>query len=335
MGELNKGIEKIVWSDFVLSKTKIVDEINRIPSHKQNILLTGMQTNTWKYLNNVIMTEPCPWFATKNYKDSGNNGIIPPLLDRFDISVESKNPGLNNTRLIRYSEKINLNYEDIAAAYSVLIFNKDILYEDYLDGTNLLRNEYVARIKNDLNLDLLSDEERNNIRNQILSKDFDEDSNYFLDVLYSELGSCQLFGQKRTNESCPDDCHYSNYACFNIKNSLSVRTINTIDNYSKALAWAMNDKEVNVNHISSILPYALNHKLIFNENELQSREHKSRKESVQLQTTIDILEEIKKRAGKIKHDQIDIVSLILNKKIIEAEKKSKTMDHPVFKEYMK
>lgn len=335
IGELNKGNEKVIWSDFVLSKTKIIDEINRIPSHKQNILLTGMQTNSWKYLNNFIVTEPGPWFATKNYKDSGNNGIIPPLIDRFDVCVESKSPGLNNIRLIRYSEKINLNYEDIIIGNNSLLTSKDISYAEFLSGIKTLKVEYRARIKKDLGLDLLTEEELTIIQKKINSLKFDNDANYFLDSLYSELGSCQLFGEKRTHETCPKDCHYSNYACFNVKNNLSVRTINSVDLYSKALAWAMNDQSVNTSHIQSILPYVLNHKLLFTEKDILKREKTARTESVQFQTTLEILEEIKKRSDKIKDNQTKIVSLILNGDVEEAKKKAKTLDHKVFTEYLK
>src|SRR4029077_12413772 len=40
---------------------------------------------------------------TANYQDQGTNTLVPPLLDRFDIVVESKHPGANIAAMIGQS----------------------------------------------------------------------------------------------------------------------------------------------------------------------------------------------------------------------------------------
>src|SRR5690606_27298599 len=108
LGLLNTGKEKVLWSDFIQSPSKVIDEINRIPESKQNILLTGMQNNSWSFLNDYFISKESAWFATANYKDSGNFSIIPPLLDRFDLCLESKSPDINIARILRNKPQISL-----------------------------------------------------------------------------------------------------------------------------------------------------------------------------------------------------------------------------------
>jgi len=81
--------EKVIFSTFAHTPSaKIADELNRIPEGTQNMLLGAVETGNFRYLNEVIRHENLPFFATANYADGGNTSILPPLLDRFDISVE-------------------------------------------------------------------------------------------------------------------------------------------------------------------------------------------------------------------------------------------------------
>ncbi len=335
LGAYSKGIEKTIWSDFVFSKTKIVDELNRIPEHKQNILLTGMQNDIWKNLNESMDGEGGPWFATMNYKDRGNNGIIPPLLDRFDISVEAKSPGVNNSRLILFSEKINFEYEDINNAYSKLISLKDLTKERYKTEMNTLQEEFRLRTIRDKGLHLLTKKEFAEIQNEIKNVKIGIDAIYFRDVIEAELSTCQQYGQKRATDNCPEDCHFTNYACYNTKNSLSVRTTQSIKKYSKALAWLDGSKEVTPNHIQSILPLAIWHKINFTDDYISTFEQKIRTEPANLEASIATINEIKKRANQILPAQKEFTKYMLSGNIKAAKTKANQMDHPVFAEYLK
>jgi MoxR-like ATPase len=99
-GKLHGQEEQVVWQDFVLVGPKIFDEFNRVPESNQALTLNGVDRGEWNYLNDHISTGPQPFFATCNYSDKGNNGLIPPLLDRFDVAVESKFPGVANVMAI-------------------------------------------------------------------------------------------------------------------------------------------------------------------------------------------------------------------------------------------
>lgn len=335
LGELNQGKEKIIWSNFIFSKSKVVDEINRIPEHKQNILLTGMENNSWKYLNSYIVTEESPWFATKNYKDSGNNGIIPPLLDRFALCVESKSPGVNNSRLIRLNEKESISYPDIALAYEAILQTKDLKYDEFKQGAVLIREEFRKRILKDKKIHLLDDNDLQEIKKQISKISFDNDSNYLMDVVNAELGSCQLYGQKRSHEECPQDCHFTNYACYKTNNNISVRTILAINDFSKALGWLDDKSTVNEGFVENILPYALWHKTDINQGELEKNKYQARMEPLKLEVVKNIVKEISKRAKQIRKHQEEFASFVLNDDLRSAESLAKGQDHPVFNEYLK
>ncbi|MEM2989905.1 MAG: AAA family ATPase, partial [Halobacteria archaeon] len=93
LGELNIGREEVIWSNFTQLQPKIVDEINRLPPSKQSIILKGCDTGIWRYLDELLVNEEYCLFATANYSDRGTTELLPPLLDRFDVEVESKHPG--------------------------------------------------------------------------------------------------------------------------------------------------------------------------------------------------------------------------------------------------
>ena len=86
---------EVVWSTLALLPVKVVDEINRLPETKQSMILDGVDRGNWSYLNQMITNDEFGLFATANYQDQGTNTIVAPLLDRFDVMVESKHPGPN------------------------------------------------------------------------------------------------------------------------------------------------------------------------------------------------------------------------------------------------
>jgi MoxR-like ATPase len=100
LGKLNQAEEVVVWSYFTLLPVKIVDEINRLPETKQSIILNGVDRGNWEYLNDAIINREYCLFATANYQDRGTNTIIAPLMDRFDVMLESRHPGPNLSGLL-------------------------------------------------------------------------------------------------------------------------------------------------------------------------------------------------------------------------------------------
>lgn len=318
LGKLNNGEEEVIWSDFVKSKGKLVDELNRIPEGKQNILLTGMQSNTWSYLNQSITSEDGPWFATKNYKDSGNYRVIPPLMDRFDLAIETKSPGVNVSRLLRDREEPDIDLYDL---------------EESREGS--LEEEFRKHMKDQYGLELLTDKDKEIIRKQVKNQKISTEGNYFLDTLTAELSSCQVYGQKRSNDTCPTGCHFSQYACNKVNNTLSVRSTKSIAGYAKALSWIDGADEVTVRHIAKIAPYATWHKTGFEREYISNHVEDNREQPLDIYLMEKTVDNIQNRFTKIKKEQEKIVDYIVNDEISEARKLADKLDHPVFKEYVK
>ncbi len=90
----------VIWSLFARLPVKIVDEINRLPETKQSLVLDGVERGKWECLNQSLINDEFCLFATANYQDQGTNTLVPPLLDRFDVILESKHPGANIASLI-------------------------------------------------------------------------------------------------------------------------------------------------------------------------------------------------------------------------------------------
>ncbi|MFT4260835.1 MAG: AAA family ATPase [Candidatus Woesearchaeota archaeon] len=330
LGLLNKGEEKVLWSDFVQVPSKIIDEVNRIPESKQNILLSGMQTNSWNFLNDNYQSKSSAWFATANYKDQGNYSIIPPLLDRFDLCLETKSPNINIARMIRSKKTASLVYSNYLNQYK-----KNLNTPNLDDTLNDISMSFKKELFDQYGLELLSKEEIKKINQDIKSIAFTKETNLFLDLLISEFTSCSQFGVKRSTDSCPSGCHYNTYSCSKIKSPISIRTQSSIANYSKALAWLRNDNEVKMADVVQVTPYAVWHKNFIKESYSQNKQLDKRDHPTSLEISFNLVNDVVKRFSKLKGHQEEIIDYILKKDYVKAKTKAKSMDHPVFESYVK
>ncbi|MEM4637881.1 MAG: hypothetical protein QXK76_02560 [Candidatus Woesearchaeota archaeon] len=334
LGDLNKGIENVIWSDFVLIGPKIIDELNRMPASKQNILLEGTDRGIWKYLNELLKNDSLAIYSTSNYKDSGNTDIIPPLLDRFDIAVESKHPGINNLRLRRCLPKADLLYDKEISDKIFELLSQEKDYHNLNDKIKILRNEYLSKLRERTNIELLNIEEYAEIREIISNMRLSRDANLFYDLFTSELTTCQVFGQKRSNENCKEGCQYSAYMCNKITNCISVRTDSSIKNYSAALSWLFGKKEITVEHLSAVLPYNLWHKIKFKEEYLDEFSVLERKDPLPLFVAKQSVETMRKRFVDLKSVQEEMIKSLIKKDFETAKKIAENTDHPVIREYL-
>jgi MoxR-like ATPase len=328
LGLLNKGTEKVIWSNFVKLPSKVVDEINRIPESKQNILLTGMQSNSWNFLNETYVSESSSWFATANYKDSGNYSIIPPLLDRFDLCLESKNPNINISRILR-------NKDTDLISYPKFLSKLNNHNTDFNLNLEKIKLDFRNDVKKDYDLDLLTDVDLNNVSNQITNIGFSQETNLFLDLLLAEFSSCSYYGSKRSSDSCPSGCHYNTYSCSKISSPLSVRTQKALSTYSKALAWIDNKANVELDHVLKVAPLVMWHKSFIKEEYSLNKDQDKREDPLNLHITNELVRDVNKRFKSLKAHQEEIITYILNKDFVKATTKAKTMDHPVFDQYVK
>jgi hypothetical protein len=307
LGKLNQGEEVVIWSLFARLPVKIVDEINRLPETKQSLVLDGVERGKWEYLNQSFINDEFCLFATANYQDQGTNTLVPPLLDRFDVILESKHPGANIASLIGQEASRESILRHVPSEMDFL----EVLRQDYNGQPASLeqaRKRFAKEIQQQCGLSLLTPSERKAIRHEIATMEVDLAANAFVRMALSELSFCCKYGQKRSGEVCDDGCHYSGYLCYQITNCASNRLPNSIYRYARTLAWWLGDNRVDVEHVRLILPYAIAHRIQWRESYLLMRERERRSEPLQLHAARQATGEIFRRFHEQRHEIMQALS---------------------------
>jgi MoxR-like ATPase len=296
LGKLNQGEEVVIWSYFTLLPVKIVDEVNRLPETKQSMILDGVDRGNWEYLNDAIINREYCLFATANYQDRGTNTIIAPLIDRFDVMVESKHPGANLAYHIgeQDSGTPSLRHEELEEEFRRLL-TKRIPYDVRMERLEELCDRFGDALAKTSGIRALSHSDRQAIRSGKDQIPLDLDANAFLRLVISELSFCHRFGQKRSHEGCGEGCHFTGYFCNNVKNCISNRFPISIGNFAKALAWLMGDKEVGIEHLKALLPFTLVHRIQWKEEAVAQREKNARSDPLDIHMAKEAVSEMHRR----------------------------------------
>lgn len=348
IGKLNRGDEETIWTYFVLLEPKLIDEVNRLPAGKQSVILQGMDRGVWKYGKSSIYQDVdfC-LFGTCNYRDSGNTDLMEAVLDRFDIAVESRSPGTNLMRLIRHKKVSGKDVEDLELSDRLLSEIEKIDVKEFSDYSKVrekveeISKEFREDFSESTGTEMLDPEERQKVKEEISSIKFDPEADLFLDLVIAEVGYCPTHGQKRANQSCRPYCnHYKNYAGSNTKRGLSVRTNKAITKYAKALAWFHGDEKVTVEHLQSVIPFSMWHKVEFYDDYVAKFRDHEKDEPMALYAAKQMVSSMKKEFDEIKGMQAKVVSLLREGKYEEAKdlvegKTGPGLEQPVFQEYLR
>jgi len=302
LGRLNMGEEVVVWSYFAQLPVKIVDELNRLPETKQSMILNGVDRGNWEYLNDVIINEEYCLFATANYQDRGTNTIIPPMIDRFDVMVESRHPGANIALEIGMKDRYDSILRDRGFERSfkeLLLARRD--YDEKVEDIERKSEEFGERMADVLEIAMLSREDRRRIRAAMADIPFDLDANAFLRTVIAELSFCCKFGQKRSEEDCDEGCHYTNFLCYHLANCVSNRFPISVRTYSQALAWMMGETEVSVEHVKAVLPYTLAHRVQWKDDYVFQKQTATRRDPLQIYMARQAVSEIYRRYNEQNH----------------------------------
>jgi len=307
LGKLNQGEEVVIWSLFARLPVKIVDEINRLPETKQSLVLDGVERGKWEYLNQSLINDEFCLFATANYQDQGTNTLIPPLLDRFDVILESKHPGANIASLIGQETSRDSGLRHVPSETAFLEALRQGCHGQS-DALEQAHTSFAAEVQQRCGLSLLSSSERQAIRQEIASLEIDLAANAFIRMALAELSFCCQYGQKRSGEVCDDGCHYSGYLCYHITNCASNRLPISIYRYARALAWWLGDSRVDVEHVRLMLPYVIAHRIQWRESYILMRERERRHEPLQLHAARQATGEIFRRFHEQRHDVMQALS---------------------------
>ena len=347
LAKMNAGIgEEVIWEFFPLLPGHVIDEINRIPESKQSMILEGVGRGIWQYLREIIFKEHTPLFSTNNYADKGNVELVPPMKDRFDISVESKYPGVLNAMeiMLDYTNDDNalLKNEDISGrVIDALLEGKDAAREKL----PALLEEYKRHVEESLGVQTLSAEELSQIEDEIRRMPLDEGAMTLMKMLITEMNWNPETGQKRTGEM-PQGNHYEMYLFSRIENAGSRRMDKSIVHYARSLAWITGSERVTAEHISTIAPYAMWHRVQWADTEWYRglKSATERDDPLDLYACKEAVKSVKGRMMDAMRDRDGSLPEFfeMQKEVVEGsvefrafQKKFKDHPHPLYKEVLK
>ena len=319
-----------MWSNFALLPIKIVDEINRLPETKQSMILDGVDRGNWEYLNDAIINREYCLFATANYQDRGTNTIIAPLVDRFDLIVESKHPGANLAFIIGSNKKsgANLRHPELEGAFHKVIAEK-IDFQDKMNNIDELCDRFGEYLTNECEIPTLSRQDREQVQAEMEEIPFDLDANAFMRMIISELGFCHRYGQKRSHEGCEDGCHFTGYLCNSVQNCISNRFPISTRSIAQSLAWILGDEEVGIEHLRAALPYTLGHRIQWKEQTVAQREKESRQDPLSIYMAKEAVKDMHRRYMEQGHTVKNALAIAC--KIVEGEPlELPEGDHPIY-----
>jgi hypothetical protein len=335
LGKLNQGEEDVVWTKFAQIPVKIVDEINRLPETKQSMILDGVDRGNWEYLNEMIINEEYCLFATSNYQDGGTTAIIPPLMDRFDVMVESRHPGANlSFQIGKTGRKDQILRHPKYERELHRVFNSKISYAKKIPKMEEICDAFGEYLGEVLGVRPLQKKDRQQIRTEMDSLDMDLDASAFTRMLLSEISFCEHYGQKRIIENCGEGCHYTGFLCHEVKNCASNRLPISIKQYARGMAWLLEDSKIDIEHVSAVIPYALAHRVQWKDEILSQKERAKRNDPFPIFLSKEAVKTVSQRYREQSEHLKDALSV--GSKIFQGESLEPLEgDHPLYMEIKK
>ncbi|MBN1255091.1 MAG: AAA family ATPase [Deltaproteobacteria bacterium] len=335
LGELNQGKEQVVWSNFAQIPVKIVDELNRLPETKQSMILNGVDRGNWEYLNEILINNEYSLFATSNYQDRGTNTIISPLIDRFDVLIESRHPGANIAYSIGKEAETNhiLRHPEYEKELHHIL-RADKPYQEKMALAEGICDLFGKYLKEQLEVEGLTLGERKKVKEEMSELEFDVDANAFVRMALAELSFCYKYGQKRSVDNCEEGCHYTGYLCHDIKNCASNRLPVSLRNYAQAAAWFLEDEGVDLEHARLIMPHVLAHRIQWKDSYLSKKEGEARDDPFPIYLAKEATEEIFQRYTEQREYLLEALSV--GYRAFAGEEASLLEgDHPIYEEIKK
>lgn len=239
---MKDGVEVVVWRKFVTGFWKIVDEVNRLTPHAQNILLSMLAEGELKYYDEVKRCEEYCLFATHNPSDAGTFEMGAPFLDRFGIAVPITMPNISDLELVLASRDERLfGYDELWQVPALLT------EEDLLTIWNLADKIPVSSRASE-----------------------------FMRSLIREFGACIRVDKSQSHEltvetGLCDGCHFNTAksVCNKVVLPLSVRAAKDLNRYCKAAAWLLGANEVSLELVKSLAALVFWHRTRYTSEDME------------------------------------------------------------------
>jgi len=325
IGKLMKDGEEVVkWKTFIREFWKIIDEVNRLTPYAQDILLSLLAEGVVKYYDQVTEISKFSLYATINPQDIGTFELSEPFLDRFGISVPISMPASQDLQLI--------------------ISGKDEKYAGY---------DELVQVP-----DILTIPDLMEIWYYVINKiEYNSEVNNYIHAIIREFTLCTRVDKGNMEDMKPSTglcsgCHFdtAQNICNKIDSILSVRAAKDLLRYSKALAWLLGLKEVDINIINVVAPYVISHRVQYPKRDLNKspywgdkyelskklldlvqKRFKNREICYQIterfqngiynSTDLAEMKKFEKNDLIVKHDLLPFIKIVNNKKYSDLAKK--------------
>jgi len=214
------------------------------------------------------------------------------------------------------------------------ILKSKIAYEKKIPKMEEVCNAFGDYVEETVGVKPLKREDRDRIRDEMQALDLDLDASAFSRMLLAELSFCDRYGQKRIVENCEEGCHYTGYLCRQIRNCASNRLPTSIKLFAQGLAWLLGDSQIDIEHVKTVMPFALSHRIQWKDEVLSQKERAKRDDPFQ----IFLAKEAVKTVSQRYREQSDYLkdALALGSKIFQGEPLEPLEgDHPIYTEIKK
>ena len=238
------GDIRISWRKWLSMRVKVVDEYNRIPTRTQSALLTVMADDYAEVLDQIFECPESAWFLTANDdRGGGTYQVIEALRDRIDVVVQALafNPRFLGDLLTRIEERVRP--EEVVPRQ--IIFSEAEI--DQVQ-TDVLTVELSAPVRR---------------RVEFFASQFE-----FCEVAaeqfeYKTKDTARLAGAEWHSVTALDTGRdrLKDLGC-QTTNGLSVRALQTLLLYAKAIAYFRGNRVVELEDVRQVLPFVLHDKLV-------------------------------------------------------------------------
>ncbi|HNX09526.1 MAG TPA: AAA family ATPase [Methanothrix sp.] len=224
---------QVLWTAWAESRWKLINEINRFPSGKQNLFLEILQKRKISYAGEVFLPGDTCYFATMNPEFSSTYPMDEALLDRISACVPAVQPDFLAGLLLSERER---DIRDLAGQLPRFTAQ---------EFSSLPEIVAKRQLSNEVELAILC-----------LLRDFTlcERAPFY--------DKTQLSGSKPSFGLC-SGCHYHNNPeaiCWQVDEGLSDRVRQDLRAFTRAFAYLL-DKDADLEVLRAIAPYIIWHRV--------------------------------------------------------------------------
>ncbi len=326
LGALEKeGKEIVKWRITPFCPVTIVDEINRLPAGKQNLILNEVDRGIWSYRGSTLFLKKKPLFATVNYGDEGTSKLIPPLSDRFDLAVETGRINAVMRRKVRAGIDDSF-LRDRELAEEMVETVLEINSREAEDYVREVAESFAEKLSERLNFEVLTPDEVDEVGREIEEVELLPEAEMFLDYFSQEV-YCQMSTRKEFSRC--EGCHYSTFACSDI-GVFSGRAENSVVTIAKALAW-LEGEDCGLQQVKAVLPYCLWHRCRLNPGRVVEVRDIEKNECDEIHALKEVIDEVHRRWEEHRDFQVIAYKALLEGNRELLEEVCEKVSHPLFR----